>query len=234
MVRIETVKTDSGEMKCTVFGTGARPMVIIPGLSVGNICDCAEQVASAYGAFCEDYTVYLFDRCTDIPNGYTMGDMSEAAADGMRALGIENACIFGASQGGMIALYLAERHSELVRCLAVCSTSALIRDDFKAVCENWKSLAAQGDSAALTAYFNSVLYSDRTLEEFGDMLLSSAPQYSEAELARFIRLAEAFDSLDIKSRLDDIKCSVLVLAAMSDRVSASAPPRSLPVSLAAR
>ena len=158
MIRIETVKTDGAEMKCTVFGSGKKPMVIIPGLSVANVCESAELIAASFDIFCRDYTVYLFDRCADIPRGYTMNDMSEAVAAGMKKLGIDSVYLFAVSQGGMMALYLAERYPELVKCMLISSSSSLIRDDFAAVCAKWKSLAAARDSRGLAAYFNEVLY----------------------------------------------------------------------------
>ena len=218
MTKVMSVEAAGNIMKCTVFGEGKKKMVIIPGLSVRDVCESAELIAGAYSDFHGDYTAYLFDRCADIPSGYTMNDMSEAVAAGMKALGVADAYVFGASQGGMIALYLAERYPELVRCVAVGSSSALIRDDFAAVCAEWKRYAAAGDSAGLTRYFYEILYSKATLEQRGDALFANVPEYSDAELERFIGLVDAFESLDVKERLKDIVCPALVLAAQGDRV----------------
>jgi len=215
---IETVTGNGSEMKCTVFGTGAKQMVMIPGLSITGVWELAEQVAEAYSCFCEEYTVYLFDRCDEIPAGYTMNGMAEDAAAGMKALGIKSAYVFGASQGGMIALYIAEHYPELVKSLAVCSTSALIRDDFREVCTNWNRFALKKDSKGLAKYFYEVLFSDKTMTEYGEAMLADVPEYSDAQLARFINLVKAFESLNIKDGLKYIKCPVLVAAALNDRV----------------
>jgi len=53
------------------------------------------------------YRVYVFDRRKDMPAGYTVRRMAEDTLAVMRSLGIFRADLFGASQGGMIALAMA-------------------------------------------------------------------------------------------------------------------------------
>ena len=74
-IPIETVKTAEFEMQYFRFGTGARPFVILPGLSVQSVMGAAEAVAGAYADFAEDYTVYVFDRRSELPETYSVYQM---------------------------------------------------------------------------------------------------------------------------------------------------------------
>ena len=111
-------------MKHFKFGSGNKNFVILPGLSVHGIMSFADGIAEAYAEFSKEYTVYVFDRTDDITDGCTIKSMSDGTAEAMRALNIENADIFGASQGGMIAMLLAAEHPELVGKLILASTLA--------------------------------------------------------------------------------------------------------------
>ena len=93
-----------------VFGHGEKSFVILPGLSMHSVMGAADAIAEAYKDFCEEYTVYVFDRAKNIHDGYTVRNMAEDTAKAMRRLNIEKADVFGASQGGMIAMYLAIDH----------------------------------------------------------------------------------------------------------------------------
>mgnify|MGYP000509005964 FL=1 len=53
-------------MKHIVFGSGTKNFVILPGLSVHSVMGLADAIAEAYKDFCEEYTVYVFDRAENI------------------------------------------------------------------------------------------------------------------------------------------------------------------------
>ena len=57
-----TVRLRHNEMDYFTFGTGSRPFVMLPGLSVKSMMQSAEGIASAYRRFAADFTVYCFDR----------------------------------------------------------------------------------------------------------------------------------------------------------------------------
>ena len=94
----------AGYMK---FGSGNRNLIILPGLSVQSVLPYAGAVEKQYKIFEKDYTVYLIERRNELPDRYSIVDMAEDTARVMKTLGVDKADIFGASQGGMIALTLA-------------------------------------------------------------------------------------------------------------------------------
>ena len=101
-IQIETVKTDSFSMDYFRFGRGEKILVILPGLSVQSVMGSAEAVAEAYQLLTDDFTVYLFDRRNELPPSYSVYEMARDTAEAFRVLGLENVCIFGTSQGGII------------------------------------------------------------------------------------------------------------------------------------
>ena len=98
-VQIETVKTAESEMRYFRFGEGTKNMVILPGLSLQDLMPMADTIADAYSLFTEDFTVWFFDRRTDIPEGYTIEAMAEDTARAMKKLGLKDIYLFGVSQG---------------------------------------------------------------------------------------------------------------------------------------
>ena len=72
--------------------------------------------------------------------------MASDTAAVMRALGLRDADVFGASQGGMIAMYLAADDPELVHALVLGSTTACCNETIAAFGERWMELAQKRDS----------------------------------------------------------------------------------------
>ncbi len=218
------VKTASiGEMNMDyiVFGNGKKCFVILPGLSIHSVMGAADVIAEAYADFTEEYTVYVFDRAKDIEKGYTIRDMAEDTAAAMQSLHIENADVFGASQGGMIAMYLAIDHPELVHALILGSTLSKTNDTFEHVIEEWVNLAEKKDEIGLLESFADNVYSEATLESYRDSLISSNRGISDEEYSRFVILASACESFDCYDELSSIRCPVLVLGSEGDSVVTS-------------
>lgn len=162
-VRIETVHTPDFSMDYLRFGSGERTLVILPGLSVQSVMGLGDAIAAAYRPLEEKYTIYVFDRRGDLPSPYTVRDMARDTAAAFRALGLEKVCLFGASQGGMIALVIAAEHPELVEKLVLGSSSAHVREEQYRVIERWIRLAESGDREGLYLAFGAEIYPPRGL-----------------------------------------------------------------------
>ena len=123
------------------FGNGTKPLVMIQGLNTRGIKGAALSLAYMYRIFAKDYKVYLFDRRPVIQEAITVRDMASDIAIAMDILGIKNADVFGVSQGGMIAQYLAIDRPELVRKLVLAVTLSQNNDTVKQVINNWIEMA---------------------------------------------------------------------------------------------
>ncbi len=215
---VKTVKLDNVEMDYAVFGTGSKSFVIIPGLSIHSVMPLAESIAEAYASFEDEYTVYVFDRAKNIKEGYSVLDAANDTASVMKELNIENADIFGASQGGMIAQYIAINHPELVHKLVLGSTLARSTSAFNEVVDEWINLAQNKEEEKLLESFVDHVYSASTLEAYRDVLISSNLGITDEEYDRFIILATACKNFDDYDELNKITCPTLVLGSNGDEV----------------
>ena len=147
--RTDTVESGGVRTDFAVFGHGTAHLVIIPGMSLHSVIDSAGSVASAFSCLADDYTVWLLERRRDVPDGLSVAEMASDAAAAMESLGIGRADIYGASQGGMIALELALRHPGLVRRLVLASTITRQCARSIEVMGRWEALSLAGDPEKL-------------------------------------------------------------------------------------
>ncbi len=224
---IETVKSASFTMDYLRFGKGRYPLVILPGLSVQSVMGLGDLIAEAYQSLTEDYTVYLFDRRRDLPAVYPIREMARDTAEAIRALGLSRIALFGASQGGMIALCLAAENPDLVQKLVLGSSSARIDEAHYELFARWIALAKAGKARELNLAFGEALYPEAVFEGARELLLSQADTFTPADLRRFVILAESLRNFDVRADLARIACPVLVLGAKDDRVLGAEASREL-------
>ncbi len=98
------VKIDDIDMDYVSFGHGNKVLIVLPGLSDGllTVKGKALLLAKPYVDFFKNYTVYMFSRKNEMPDGYSIRDMAADQAKALKELGITKASVMGDSQGGMI------------------------------------------------------------------------------------------------------------------------------------
>ena len=214
----ETLHLGTTTMDYVTFGTGTRPLVMIPGLSVRGVKGAAASLAYMYRLFAKEFKVYVFDRKAEIPEGYTVREIAGDVAEAMRLLDISNADIFGVSQGGMIAQYLAIDYPELVHKLVLAVTLSRNNETVESVIAGWISMAEQGDFDGFVQDMLYKMYSDAYIRKYR-LLLPIAAKFSEPkDFGRFIVLAKACLTCNTYDELDKIKCPVLVLGGLQDKI----------------
>ena len=220
-VLLDTVMTDEFVMDYCRFGCGQGTIVIIPGLSVQSVMPSAQAIAQAYEILTDDYTLYVFDRRKDNPDTYSITDMARDTSKAMRSLGIEKADVFGASQGGMIAMSMAIMYPDLVDKLVLASTSSAVTEKGFRTVENWVDLAKTGDAQALYQAFGKAIYPKAVYEQSKDLLSQAAGTVTKQDLKRFVVFAQAIRGFDITDELCKIKCPVLIIGSSDDAVLGS-------------
>ncbi len=218
---IKTVQTDNLQMDYLVFGKGKKNYVILPGLSVHSVMPLAKQIEQSYASFTDIYTIYVFDRAKNIKEGYSVKDMACDTAKAMNFIGLDKADIFGASQGGMIAMQLAIDYPQLVNKMILASTLCEQNKTFANVINKWISLASSKDEFGLLNSFAQSIYSSRTLDLYKDTIVSSNLGILPSEYEKFLILAKACLTFDCKKQLNKIVCPVLVLGSNEDKVVTS-------------
>ena len=217
-IEIKSVRTDRFSMRYFHFGMGARTMVILPGLSLQSVMSLADAVAESYQSLTEDFTIYLFDRREELPADYTVYEMGRDTVEAMKALGLRDVYLFGASQGGMMAQVIAIEYPALVHKLVLGSTSAHVQPEQYRVIEGWIRLAEEKDAVGLCLDFGRKVYPPAVFEQVRGALVDAGKAATEEELRRFVILARAIRGFSVADRLDRIRCPVLALGDAGDEV----------------
>ena len=204
---VQTVKTNNFEMDYAKFGTGSRPLILLPGMSLKSTMSVASLVADSYKIFKEDFTVYLFDRKKNF------GDTAEA----MDALGIESACFIGISQGGMIAQLIAEQFPQKVERLVLGCSASRLNDMSRAVMTEWKRLAESGNVEELCSNFIDKVFSEKTIRKYKKTLMYMNSNATEQDMKRFSVLARTCLKFEAYEGLARIKSPTFILGAELDQ-----------------
>ena len=200
------------------FGNGTKPMIMIQGLNTRGIKGAAMSLSYMYRIFAKDFKVYLFDRRNVVQEGITVKEMASDIALAMDTLGILNADVFGVSQGGMIAQYLAIDRPDLVKKLVLAVTLSRNNDTVKRVISDWIKMAQQGDMKELVADMAEKMYSDAYVKRYRPFMPLLTVLQKPKDVERFVILAKACLTCSTYEHLEKIKCPVLVLGGRRDKI----------------
>ena len=217
-IAIQTYTKDDLTMKWFSFGKGPRPFVIIPGLSVQSVMGSADAIADAYKDMTDDFTIYVIDRREDVKEGYSLRDMAGDTADLIRGIGLRDINLFGASQGGMIALLIAMEEGDLVKKLVLGSTSSHITGEQFGKIKKWIGLAREKKTEELYLEFGRDIYPEEVFAQYREFFVNTAATVTDEELSKFIIVASAIEGFNVTAELPRIKGPVMVLGAFEDEV----------------
>lgn len=215
---IKSVKSDSFEMEYSVFGCGKKALVVIPGISLKSVLLSESALVKQFEIFTKDYTVYIFDRKKNIEVGYMCSDAADDTAEAMKTIGIENADIFGASNGGMIAILIAARYPEIVNRLVVASSLYRQNKTSLDTFGTWVKMSEEGKRAELNRCMFEKIYSKEYLEKYREAFLQMEASGTDEEFARLGILAKSCLAFDASDEIGNVKCPVLAIASKKDAV----------------
>ena len=216
---VHTVCAGDLEMEYARIGSGPKPLIVIPGLSIKSVMKSAASLEGPYKIFKEKYTLYFFDRKKDAKPGYSLTEMADDQVAALKALGIEKADIYGLSQGGMIAQYMAIRNPEIVNKLVLGSSTSKAEPQQLKTIRNWARLARARETTTLVNSFIDDCFSEKFAARYRRALLALYKEISDEEQDRFAIFADACDYVDTYNDLGKIRCQVLVLGAGKDLVT---------------
>ena len=218
MAICKTIYMDGYSMPVAQFGRGEKALIILPGVSVDNTTSYADAVEQSYWALKEAYTIYLMDRRQEVPEGYSLEDMARDTLAVLDRLGVGTFSVMGASQGGMIGLYLAAIAPNRVEKMLLASASWYLSDMAQKLFGSWAAFSASNEKMRLAQAFVDHVYSQKRLQAQRDSLIESILPYTEAQLARFSILCQAFFTADLDRLLPMISCDCYVVGAEGDQV----------------
>ena len=200
------------------FGTGARTLVILPGLGDGlqTVKGTALPMAWMYRIFAKEFTVYMFSRCAPLAPGATTRDMARDLKRAMEDLGIHRADVLGVSMGGMIAQHLAADYPEKVNKLILTVTSAESNPILEESVKEWMGFARAGDHRALMDSNLRKIYSADYCRKNGWMVPILGKVTKPASYERFLIQAEACLTHSAVAQLGKIQSPTLVIGGAQD------------------
>ena len=212
-LELDDLKTDY-----ITFGKGTKPLIMIQGLNTRGIKGAADSLAYMYRIFAKEYKVYLFDRRENVSEGLTVRELAADIATAMDALGLSNADVFGVSQGGMIAQYLAIDRPDLVHKMVLAVTLSKNNETVETVVNDWIRMTEQGDMKRLVEDMALKLYSEAYVKIYRPFLPLLTLLQKPKDVKRFIILAKACLTCSTYAELEKIQCPVLVLGGGKDQV----------------
>ena len=217
------------EMYYVSFGKGKKTLTVLPGLSDGlaTVKGKALLLAPPYKRFSKEYTVYMFSRKNEMPEGYTIRQMAEDQAAALKGLGIDKTSVLGVSQGGMIAQYLAIDHPEMVEKLILAVTAPYANDKAKDAVVTWIEMAKKGDHVSLMVDTAERMYSKAYLDKNRKLFPLMARFTKPGNYERFLRNAYAILDFDARSELEKISCPALIIAGGDDNTVGNEAPNEL-------
>ncbi len=201
---IDKVTFNNKEMRYFKFGSGKKIMVMIPGLSIKSVTELEDTVASMYKIFINDYTVYCFDRISNPIEGYSIMDMAFDTIEAIDTLNLKDIYLFGTSQGGMISLVIALERKDLVKKLAIASSTAKIDDSLSRCINDFIVLAKEEKKEELVLEFSELIYPKEYYLKFHDMFIDYARSIEKFELDDFIIFANSILDFNVIDRVNEL------------------------------
>ncbi|MCH5280964.1 MAG: alpha/beta hydrolase [Lachnospiraceae bacterium] len=214
------VNIGNTDMDYITFGKGSTALIMIPGLGDGltTVRGMANIMAFTYRMYARDYKVYMFSRKNHLEEGYSTRDMAKDQAEAMRKLGISKAMIWGVSQGGMVAQYLAIDHPDLVEKLILTVTLSKQNDTVKNVIDRWMGFAKQDDYKSIMIDTAEKSYSEKYLKKYRPFYSILGKVGKPESFDRFLIQAKACIGHNAYDELEKITCPTLVVGGDDDKI----------------
>lgn len=209
----------TGDTDYVRFGSGERVLIMLPGLGDGlrTVKGTALPMALMYRKLAKDFTIYMFSRKNDLPEGHTTRDMAYDLAEAMEALGIEKASVLGVSMGGMIAQHLAIYHPEKIEKLILVVTAPRPNALLTESVGEWLAQAKQGDHTALMESNVRRIYSESYYRKNKWLIPIMGKLTKPKSYCRFFVQAQACLTHDAWEDLPKISAPTFVIGGEQDR-----------------
>ncbi len=208
------------DMNYVAFGSGKKNLILIPGLGDGlaTVEKKARLLAHHYRKYKKDFRVYVISRKNQLDPDDTIRKIAADYKKAMAALSIDQACVYGISQGGMIAECLAIDHPECVEKLVLAVTVSRQTDTLKKVVGNWIKMAESDDFPNLIEDTMRKTYTQAKFKRYA-LLMPLFKRFVKAKSKeRFLNQAQACLTHHAFDDLPKIKCKTLIIGGDTDRV----------------
>jgi pimeloyl-ACP methyl ester carboxylesterase len=226
-VKSAALGLDGGTLDYVRFGTGHKTLILLPGLGLRGVKGAGYSLAYLYRLFARDYTVYVLDKRQPLSEHCTLRALAADVAQAMERLCLGPACVFGVSQGGMIAQYLAIDFPHLVEKLVLGVTASRTNRVMEQAINGWIQLADQGDYQGLVLDMFEKMYSPAYLKKYRPLFPLLTRIGKPKDTSRFLTLVKACLTCNTYPELYKIVCPTFVLGGALDSVLTGEASREL-------
>ncbi len=195
------------------FGEGEKNFILLPGASMTSILNSEDGVKALFAPYTGDYHIYVFDVPENLEAVTGLDQFADIIADASNALGIEEADVYGASMGGMVAQELAIRHPDLVHSLTLASSMSRNNEFSNRIINGWAEIS---DPEELARVVNTHVYSEEYYATYSDAFHALESMATEDGVNRLHNLTRLIEDFSVYDELDRIECPVYVFAGSAD------------------
>lgn len=214
----KTLQLNDSSLDYVSFGSGAKTLVMIPGLSLNRVKGSGKALAFAYKLFAKEYRVYMFDCRNETDDTCSIAQMAADLYEAMKQCGIASADVLGVSMGGMIAQNLAADHPEIVDHLVVALSAPYCSEKTENKIRGWLDLAERSEYKKMVLDFMESIYSEAYMKKYKLMMPLLVKMAEKADLSRFTHHCRAILNFDLRERLNDIQAKTYVIGAKQDQI----------------
>ena len=204
------------------FGGGSRPLVILPGLSDGlaTVAGRVRLMQYFYREVPQRYRIYVASRPRELPDRYGTREMAADYATLLSTMGLAEGGVdlWGISQGGMIAQWLAIDHAALLRGLCLTVTTPGATETLQETVGRWMELAREDRHGRLMRDTMRATYTPGYLRRYWVAMPFLGLIGKPESYRRFLIQAQACLDHDARDQLGSISVPTLVLGGGADRV----------------
>lgn len=216
-----TTGTLSGSLPYVSFGTGPRPLIVLPGASdpfAGPIEGLsAWALRYYYRRFTDSHTIYVVRRPRGMDDATTIDSMATDCAVAIDDRFDEPVDLLGLSMGGCIAQLVAAEHHGLVDRVVLAVSGCRLGERGTAIVDRWRGYAESNEWDVL--YRESVALTYSGWRRFLYGAVGSIPGYSPAvpPIASDVRVTfDALCGFDACDRIGSIDAPTLVIGGDED------------------
>ncbi len=211
---------DGAAMPYLRMGTGAIPLIVIPGGGDGlaTAVEAQRRLAWYFRARIHDYQILCISRRQPIPPNYTIEQHAIDYLTVLDQLQQPPSFVECNSAGGPIGQVLAVKRPDRVHGLILSVTLHRANEQFRQIVSYWAALARQREWGALN--WSSIEYTFRpaTVARLRPLrpLLRLLPPPRDPD--RLVRIFEELLDLDNRAVVSAIRCPTLVIGGADDRI----------------
>lgn len=213
------VATNGTELFVTESGSGPA-VLLIHGLGWSHALwhQTIKQLSTNYRVIAADSRGHGSSAKPDGP--YSMQQMADDWLGILDACSVDRCAVFGVSQGGMIAMLLASSQPERIAALGLLGTSSYFPDKAWAGMEERGKVLREMGLRAAAEHTAKLVFSPTFALNNPSVLADFVENRLGASMSALGAATASLKGFDIRERLSEIRCPVLIMHGTADAVIA--------------